>query len=334
MGLNQSGRKTFFTLLTGREVPAGLKEGESLEGNAPIRDPRVDQLAAMYKPQKTKYAENRIVLCPPVVAGRRDWLDSTKRCDLLCILIRDFSDPAVYHQDGSVDAVRDRNTLETELWAADLELVEKRLERITREKKAGQDARQVMEERTLEKIKAHLESTMKAGLPDGLEEHELETIRSLELLSMKPILWAYNVDEDELGADGGDFKVSCRIEREIMDLDPEERDAYLRDLGVTQSGADRLNQAAYAELGLMSFYTVGKDEVRAWTIRIGTLAPAAGGKVHTDIERGFIRVEIMRFGELITAGSEEALHALGKTQLKGRDYVIADGDICNFRFNV
>lgn len=334
LGLAQSGRKTFFSLLTGREVPPGLKEGESLEGNAPIRDPRVDKLTAMYKPERTKYAENRIVLCPPIVAGRRDWLDSAKRCDLLCLLVRAFTDPTVYHQDGSVDAGRDRSALETELWAADLELVEKRLDRIAREKKAGQDARQILEERTLEKIKAHLESAMKISMPPGLEEHELETIRSLELLSCKPVLWVYNVDEDQLKESSADFKVSCRIEREIMDLDPAERAAYLQTLGISQSGLDRLNQAAYAALGLMSFYTVGEDEVRAWTIRVGTAAPAAGGKVHTDIERGFIRVEVMRYDDLIAAGGEEALHAQGKIHLKGRDYIIADGDICHFRFNV
>ena len=120
LGLAQSGLKTFFSLLTGREVPPGLKEGESLEGNAPIRYPRVDKLTAMYKPERTKYAENRIVLCPPIITGRRDWLDSAKRCDLICLLVRAFTDPAVYHQDGSVDAERDRGTLETELWAADL----------------------------------------------------------------------------------------------------------------------------------------------------------------------------------------------------------------------
>ncbi|MCA1809113.1 MAG: DUF933 domain-containing protein [Lentisphaerae bacterium] len=221
--------------------------------------------------------------------------------------------------------------------AADLELVEKRLERIAREKKAGQDARQALEENTLQKVKAHLETELKVGTPPGLEVHEIETIRSLELLSFKPLLWVYNVDEDQLQAadrQEGAFRVSCLIEKEIMDLDPAERATYLSEIGVNASGLDRLNQAAYEALGLMSFYTVGQDEVRAWTIRRGATAPAAGGKVHTDIERGFIRAEIMRYDELMEAGSEEALRAQGKIQLKGRDYIIVDGDICHFRFNV
>lgn len=334
LGLPQSGRKTFFTLLTGRKVPEGLRENESLEGEALIRDERVAALAAMYQPCRVKYAGNNLVLCPSIQAGRRDWLESAKRCDLLCLLIRSFSDAAVFHEAGSIDPERDRETLATELWAADLELVEKRLERIAREKKAGPSNRQILEEQALTKIKTHLEAAMQIGMPEGLEEYELEAVRSLGLLSLKPVLWVYNVDENQLTQNSTDYLVSCLIETEIMSLDEADREAYWQELGVGQSGLDRFNQTAYATLGLMSFYTVGKDEVRAWTIRNGTAAPAAGGKIHTDIERGFIRVEIMRYDELMAAGSEEELQAQGKKQLKGRDYIIADGDICHFRFSV
>ncbi len=349
LGLAQSGKKTFFSLLTGRKsaAPIALKEGESVEGIAPIHDPRVTALSGLFKPERTKFAENLIVLCPDVVegesapgkAGKRPWLEAARRCDLLCMLVRAFSSAEVYHPKGSVDAGRDRAFLEAECLLADLELIENRLARIAKEKRAGQTPQQVQEEHTLLKIKEVLEREMK-WTSFSLAPHELEPIKSLNLLALKPLLWVYNVDETALaaapaGAEPNVFKVSCRIEEEIMALESaEDRQAYLQDLGLTASGLDRLNAAAYDALGLMSFYTVGKDEVRAWTIRKGTAAPAAAGKVHTDIERGFIRVEVIKYDDLMAAGGEAAAKAQGKAQLKGRDYVIEDGDVCHFRFNV
>ncbi len=344
LGLTQSGKKTFFSLLTGRReaaAPILLKEGESLEGIAPIYDPRVVALAELYKPESVKFAENIIVLCPDMVegAGKHPWLEAARRCDLLGMVVRAFSSEQVYHPNGSVDPERDRAFLESECLLADLELIETRLMRMAKEKRAGQTPPQAQEEHTLEKIKAILEREMK-WTPLNLVAHEWESIKSLNLLTLKPLLWAYNVDEEALANDlagaGQDvFKVSCLIEQEIMALDSiEDRKAYLKELGVTASGLDRLNQAAYKALGLMSFYTVGKDEVRAWTIHKGTAAPAAAGKVHSDIERGFIRVEVVKFDDLMAAGSEAAAKTQGKTHLKGKDYIIADGDVCHFRFNV
>jgi len=350
LGFTQSGKKTFFALLTGRKQagPPGsaetrivLKEGEALEGIAPIRDPRVDVLANMFKPERVKYAENIIVLCPDIDPKdqKRAWLENARQCDLLCLLIRSFSSPEVYHPLGEVDPERDRNALESEIVFADLEVIEKRLERIGKEKRAGQSAQQMQEEKSLVKIKKTIEKEMRLCAPP-LSKQELDAIKSLSLLILKPVIWAYNVDEEKLGQqaeqkDKNVFDISCRIEEEIMALEnQEERTAYLKELGVSSSGLDRLNQTAYDALGLMSFYTVGEDEVRAWTIRKGTPAPEAGGKVHTDIQRGFIRVEIIKYDDLTAAGSEAAAKNQGKMQLKGRDYVIADGDICHFRFNV
>ena len=356
LGFPQSGKKTFFTLLTGRGRGASgfpaLKPGETLEGIALIHDTRVDMLATIFKPEKTKYAENLIALCPDMAPGdakrqwphQREWLEAARHCDLLCVVVRAFTSDEVYHPSGSVDPERDRLTLEAELLLADLELIEKRLERLAKEKRAGGNGRtgqtpqQVQEEQTLGMLKQTIEREMKL-VPLTLKPHELDPIRSLNLLILKPVLWVYNVDEDQLGkvkdaAGHNVFTVSCRIEQEIMDLEPAERDAYLKDLGLAASGLDRLNQAAYDALGLMSFYTVGKDEVRAWTIRKGSTAPTAAGKVHSDIERGFIRVEIIKFDDLIAAGGEAEAKARGKVQVKGRDYVIEDGDICHFRFNV
>jgi len=344
LGFPQAGKKTFFALLTNRRAAAGgrapLKEGEALEGIAPIRDPRVDALSGIFKPEKTKYAENTIVLCPDIdpkgSGAARTWLESARNCDLLCIVVRAFSSSEVYHPLGEVNPERDRSSLESELLIADLEIIEKRLERIGREKKSGQSPQQVLEENCLLKIKETIEKEMRFNAL-SLSKPELETIKSLGLLVLKPVIWAYNVDEDKLGATRPEntFAISCRIEEEIMGLEnPEERAVYLKDLGVESSGLDRLNQAAYDALGLMSFYTVGKDEVRAWTIRKGSTAPQAAGKVHSDIERGFIRAEVIKYDDLVAAGSESAVKAQGKIQLKGRDYIVEDGDICHFRFNV
>lgn len=340
LGLPQSGKRTLFSLLTGREVSEHRAEGESVEGVAPIRDPRVDILTEMAKPEKVKYAENKVVLCPDLseASGKRDWLEAARRCDLLCMVVRAFTSDSVYHPAGSVDPERDRRTLNTELLLADLELIEKRLERIAKEKKAGRTPAQVKEEQALVKCRDAIEVEQNISSLD-LDREELASVKSLNLVTQLPLLWVYNVDED-LVADSryehsDIFTVSALIEKEIMAMDdPEERRQYLEALGLASSGLDRLNTAAYDKLGLMSFYTMGKDEVRAWTIRKGTAAPAAGGKIHSDIERGFIRVEVIKYEDLIAAGSEAAVKAQGKALLKGRDYVIENGDICNFRFNV
>ncbi len=341
LGYPQSGKKTLFTLLTGRQVPPTRKETEVLEGIAPIRDPRVDVLSRLVKPERTRYAENSLALLPDVACGggERPWLEAARRTDLLCIVVRAFPTPSVYHPAGSVDPERDRANLDAELLVADLEMVEKRLERLAKEKRGGQTTQQAVEEQALIKCRGVLE----AGKPlksVALEEHEEKTIRSLGLVTMLPILWAYNVGEEQLGVPEWKnrqdaFVVSCLIEQEIAALqDEKERQEYLQSLGLEHSGLDRLNAAAYDTLGLMSFYTIGKDEVRAWTIRKGTRAPEAAGKIHSDIERGFIRADVIRYDELVALGGEDAVRKAGKEQLKGKDYIIQDGDICHFRFSV
>lgn len=336
LGYSQAGKRTLFTLLSGRKVPDGRKEGECVEGAAPVRDPRVDAIAAIAKPERTRYAETTFVLCPDMVPGSHDrlWLETARHSDLLCLVVRAFSDVSVYHPRESVNAERDRADLAAELLFADLEIVETRLERIGKEKRAGRSALQEIEERALLKCKEAIEKEQSLGTL-RLEAPEQAALKSLGILSLKPVIWAFNVDEQDLKDEAGHIlTVSCKIEQEIMALDPEERKAYLADLHLSSSGVDRMNRVVYDALGLMSFYTMGEDEVRAWTIRKGTLAPAAAGKIHTDMERGFIRVEIIKFDELMAAGSEHAVKERGKVLLKGKDYIIEDGDICCFRFNV
>jgi ribosome-binding ATPase len=339
LGLPQSGKKTLFSLLSGRTVPESRKEAEAVEGVARVRDPRVDVIARLVQPEKTKYAETNLVLCPDISAegAQRDWLETARLCEMLCVVVRAFNAPHVYHPRGSVDPKRDRASLETELLLADLEVVEKRLDRLGKEKRAGHTPAQALEEKVLLKCREALEKE-KAVSTLQFEDHELRAIRSLGFVTLLPVLWTYNVDEDQLSGHpwGKDvFIVSCLIEQDIAGFDDaRERDDYLHSIGLESSGLDRLNSAAYDTLGLMSFYTMGKDEVRAWTIRKGTRAPEAAGKIHSDIERGFIRVEIICYDDLVAYGSEEAVRKAGKEQVKGRDYVIQDGDICHFRFNV
>lgn len=338
IGLPQAGRKTLFTLLTGRAVPEVRKPGESPEGIASIRNARIDRLSDICKPKRKVYAENNFVLCPDAVTGAssREWLDAARRCDLLCLVIRVFESEAVYHPEGSVNAARDEENLRTELLFADMELIEKRLDRMAKEAKSGQTTDRKVEQETLVKCMAALEAnTPLIQVP--LEPHALSMIRSLGLLTLIPIMVIHNVSEDALASavSDGTLAVSCLIEQEIATIaDETERSEYMDAMGIVEPGLDRVNAAAYDALGLMSFYTTGKDECRAWTIRKGSSAPIAGGKIHSDIERGFIRVEVIKYEDYIAAGTELAAKERGKMLTKGKDYIIEDGDTCHFLFSV
>lgn len=338
MGLPQAGKKTLFHLLTGRTVPETRRPGETIEGQAPVPDPRVDRLSALYEPRKTTYAQNDYMLCPDieVTSQSRAWLKAARQCDLLCLVVRAFESGQVYHPAGSVNPARDRTDIETELILGDLEVVLNRLARIEKEKKAGRTAELAIEERALRKCEAVLEDTRPVR-DAGLDQDDVIAMRSLGLITMMPMLWVFNVSETDLARElaPDSINLSCQIEQEIATIeDDDERAAFLADLGIEALGSDRLNSAAYDALGLMSFYTVGKDEVRAWTIQKGATAPRAGGKIHSDIERGFIRVEVIKYDDLLAAGSEKAAKDKGLVGLKGRDYVMEDGDICHFLFNV
>lgn len=338
IGLPQAGKKTLFSLLTGRSVPEGRKPGETVEGMAHIRDARVDVVSDICEPESKVYAENHFVLCPDAVTGAnsREWLDAARRCDLLCLVVRAFESDQVYHPDGDVDPARDEENLRSELLFADMEMVEKRLDRVEKEARAGLSADQKLEQATLQKCMSALEEGTRLS-DTALEPHELASVCSLGLLTLIPLLVTHNVSEADLGAEPADgvLAVSCLIEQEIAAMDDDsERQEYMEAMGITASGLDRVNAAAYDALGLMSFYTIGKDECRAWTIRKGSPAPIAGGKIHSDIERGFIRVEVIKYDDFVAAGSEHAAKEQGKMQTKGKDYVMEDGDICHFLFNV
>ena len=338
LGLAQTGKKTLFTLLTGRPVPESRKPDEALEGIAQINDSRVDALSDLYKPKKTTYAENQFVLCPDITdsSSSRHWMDAARRCDLLCLLIRSFDSPNIFHPSGSVDPERDRAMIVAELLLADMQLVETRLKRLTKEMKNSPTTEQVLEESILQRFNTALEAEKFLSSVE-LEPHEEQVVKSLDLVTRTPLLFAYNVSEDDIGKDFGTdvFTLSCEIESEIAGIDDAaERQEFMEALGITEPSLDRINAALYDALGLMSFYTSGEDECRAWTIRKGSSAPVAGGKIHSDIERGFIRVEVMQYDDLMAAGSEQGVKKAGKMQLNGKDYIIEDGDICHFLFNV
>ena len=337
LGLPKAGKRTLLALLTGRIAPETHRVAELIEGAARVRDLRVDRLVELFRPRKVTYAENSFVLCPDVEdGGGREWYDDVRACDLICFVARAFASDQVYHPVGSVDAGRDRELLETEIVLADLERAMNRLLRIEKERKRGPSAPRNLEERALRRSMEALDAGhWLATIPFDADERR--ALQTLGLATLLPVLWVFNVDERDLGRDYGpnSFAVSARIEKEILAIqDPAERRDYLQALGLDGPGLDRMNRAAYDALGLMSFYTVGKDEVRAWTIRRGARAPAAGGRIHSDIERGFIRVEVIKYEDLIAAGSERAVKDQGKAQLRGREYMMEDGDVCHFLFNV
>ncbi len=338
LGLAQSGKKTLFSLLTGRNVSGNVKPGEAVEGIASIKDSRIDILSEMYNPEKTAYAENQFMLCPDIAENStaREWMVPALRADLLFILVRSFESSGVYHPAGSVDSGRDRAMIEGELLLADMQLVDTRLQRLKKEKKAGQTSAQELEEQILLRLNEALEEEKPLSTVE-LQPHEQAAIKSLDLVTRKPIMYAYNVSEDEIGDDSNPdiFAISCEIEQEIAAIEDQgERQEFMEEMGLSMPSLDRINAALYDALGLMSFYTVGEDECRAWTIRKGSAAPVAGGKIHSDIERGFIRVEVVKYDDLIAAGSEQEVKQQGKMQLNGKEYIIEDGDICHFLFNV
>lgn len=338
IGYPQSGKRTLFSLLTRTDIIQHRHHTEIISGKAKVIDKRVDALSKIFNPQKITYAETEFLLCPDIVVDENVyWSKQAHQADLLCVVVRAFSDTNIFHPLGSVNWQKDLDNITAELLFADLELVEKRLERIqSDELKKKLSNAQSLEKQTLTKCHKCLDNN-KLIQSLSLSQDELNSINSLQFLTQKPILWCLNVDEENINNFNNKnvFTISAKIEQEINSIEnKEEQIKYLHSLGLTDSGINRLNNAVYDTMGLMSFYTVGQDEVRAWTIKKDTKAPHAGGKIHSDIARGFIRVEIIKYNDLISLGSEQAVKAHGKSKVKGKDYIIEDGDICHFLFNV
>lgn len=355
IGLPTVGKTTLFNLLTGASAETGVLFGEGREvnlGKAPVPDPRIDKLSEIYQPKKTTYATVEFSDIPGLnpTGGKeanRKFLDKVQDAEALVHVVRAFSDPAIPFIYEEIDPIRDLEQIHTELLLADLTLVETRLERIAKNKKPRPE--EAFEKSALEKYRAALNEERPLSTVE-LTEQEKAAIYSLSFLTVKPLMIVVNTDEDALAS--GEFPksaevrayaeahqaplvvVSAKIEAEISAMDDEDREVFMRELGITESGLVKVTQAAYERLGLISFLTAGKDEVRAWPIRKGTNARKGAGKIHSDIERGFIRAEVVGYDDFIAAGSLEEARKRGLVRLEPADYILQDGDIVNFRFNV
>ena len=353
IGLPQVGKKSFYGLLTGEDTSTiGVSGKADVKiGAAKIRDERFDQLVKMYAPKKEVPATIDIVLLPKfdrdtIQSG--EFLKSLEKCDALCHIVRSFDDESVFHVDGSVDALRDVENVYTELILSDLILVEKRLERIALEKSKGAASADADKERViLEKMKVLLDEN-KPLMDFSMTDDEKKLMSTYHFLTRKQMIVVLNVNDDaindtallkEVEEKYKEFRVkgmqtSAKIEAELSSLDDEEREMFLADLNITEPALNKLSSLCFEALGLISFFTVGDDEVRQWTVRLGAAAPEAAGVIHSDLQRGFIRAEIFKANELIELGSEAKLKEDGKMMLKGKDYIVEDGDIMHVRFNV
>jgi GTP-binding protein YchF len=350
VGFPQVGKRTLFRLLTGKEPNSEGKKGNGL-GLAKVRDTRFDRLVEIYAPRQETPAHIEFLLLPDLdrQASRDDQtLRSLEQVDVICHLVRTFRDDTVFHTHGVVDPRRDIRLFNEELQLNDLLFIEKRLERLEKEQDKKKDAQRVaMETDLLTRMKGHLEAgRFLRNFP--LTESEEKFIISYPLITRKALIIILNVGEEEVGGRGlvdplretfhdEDFQwiaISAKIEQELCQLDACERQTFLEELQLDQPALDRLTMLCYEALGLISFFTVGPDEVRAWTNRHGSLAPQAAGAIHSDFERGFIRAEVIKYQDLINLGSEQKVREVGRYMLKGRDYVVEDGDIINFLFNV
>lgn len=351
IGLPQTGKRTLFGLLTGMSAEKAPSRDGISYGTAAVRDPRIDRLHDMYDPKRTRYAEFEIALPPdvqPDTARSADWLNPIRGVDALVHVVRAFEADHVFHVAGNVDPVRDLELVEMEFLLADLALVETRLERLAKESKSrGRDSQRDREQGMLEKVRGHLEAE-KALRTLDLTEDERKTVSGLQFLTSKPVVVVFNAGEDVVGSEAEHEPIvralqeqgaetvflSAAIEAEIAELDEDERHEFMQDLGIEEPAAHRLSRAAYDALGLISFFTVGPDEVRAWPVRRHATAPEAAGRIHSDIERGFIRADTIPYEDLIAAGSEKAARAENLYTLNGKEYVVKDGDVMEFRFSV
>ncbi len=347
VGLPNVGKSTLFTALTNKGGLAANYPFATIEPNVgvvPVPDKRLDALARIDHPAKIVPATVEFLDIAGLVEGAsqgeglgNQFLANIRETDAICEVVRFFSDPDVVHVAGKVDPASDVETIKTELILADIATVEKALPRLEKEAKRDKSAQPKYE--VAQKVLAGLNEGHRARTLD-LTEEEIEALYDLHLLTMKPMLYIANVDEDQVTAPLADIDgltpvpISAQVEADLAELDEEERLEYLAEMGLEESGLARLVQEAYRLLGLQSFFTSGETESRAWTVPIGAKAPQAAGVIHSDFERGFIKAETASFDDYVSLGGEKGCRDAGKLRQEGKDYVVQDGDVMHFKFNV
>ena len=358
VGLPNVGKSTMFNAITKAGAECANYPFCTIEPNVgivPVPDERLDELAKLYNPEKVTHAIIKFVDIAGLVKGAskgeglgNKFLSHIREVDAIVQVVRCFEDSNIVHVDGSINPVRDIETINMELILADLEAVEKRLDKAI--KMARADKKHQIEVDALNKIKVALEAG-KLASSVTLTDEEKEMLVDFYLLTSKPMMYVANVSEDQLKNIDNDAKfkelkeyaqkegsevipLCVKIEEELATLDDEEKNEMLSLLGIEESGLDKLIRVSYKLLGLMSFLTAGEPEVRAWTIKIGTKAPEAAGKIHSDIERGFIKAEVINYKELLECGSIAKAKEKGLVRFEGKDYIMQDGDVVLFRFNV
>ena len=362
VGLPNVGKSTLFNSLTKAGAQAENYPFCTIDPNigvVAVPDERLKLLGDLYHSKKVTPATIEFVDIAGLVKGAskgeglgNQFLANIRECDAIVHVVRCFDDDNVVHVDGSVDPVRDIGTIDLELIFADLEVLERRISKVAKTARMDKDA--AKEHALLLRIKERLESDQPARTlaEEIADEEEQKLFKSYDLLTAKPVIFAANVEDGDLADDGASnshvaavrkwaaesgsevFVISAQTEAELSELSDEEKEEFLSDLGITSSGLDKLVAASYRTLGLMSFLTSGEDETRAWTIKIGTKAPQAAGKIHTDIERGFIKAEVINYQDLLREGSLAAAKEKGLVRMEGKEYVVQDGDVILFRFNV
>lgn len=359
VGLPNVGKSTLFNAITKAGAEAANYPFCTIEPNVgvvDVPDKRLDVLSEMFKSKKIVPAAMRFVDIAGLVKGAskgeglgNKFLSHIREVDAVAEVVRCFEDGNITHVEGSIDPLRDIEIINTELCLADMESVEKRQERLVKLAKTG-DKKVKLEQAVMEKVMAGLSEAVPARRI-GLTEEEQEFLGELHLLTMKPVLYITNVSEGEVADPSGNehvqavkkyaaeenaevIVVSAKMESEIAELQEDEAKEYLEMAGLEETGLDRLIKAGFKLLGLMTFLTAGEMESRAWTIKLNTKAPQAAGKIHTDFERGFIRAEIVSYDDLVACGSKAAAREKGLVRLEGKDYVMQDGDVVEFRFNV